>query len=41
MIELRANETSLLFTTYDRLGDIDQGAIVDNKRLGRTLQMIK
>lgn len=40
-IELRANGTSLPFTTYDRLGDIDQGAIVDNKRLGRTLQMIK
>lgn len=33
--------TSLPFTTYDRLGDIDQEAIVDNKRLGRTLQMIK
>lgn len=38
-IELRANGTSLPFTTYDRLGDIDQGAIVDNKRLGRMLQI--
>jgi hypothetical protein len=22
-------------TTYDRLGELDQGAIIDNKRLGR------
>jgi len=27
--------------TYDRLQEIDQGAIVDNKRLGRTLEFIK
>ncbi|MXR94050.1 ISNCY family transposase, partial [Klebsiella pneumoniae] len=26
--------------TYDRLSEIDQGAIVDNKRLGRTLEFI-
>lgn len=29
------------FITYDRLGELDQGAIVDNKRLGRALEMIK
>ncbi|GCE74177.1 hypothetical protein SEA27A368_40100 [Salmonella enterica] len=29
-IELRANDTSLPFITYDRLGELDQGAIVDN-----------
>ncbi|EAQ8850447.1 ISNCY family transposase [Salmonella enterica] len=40
-IELRANGTSLPFITYDRLGELDQGAIVDNKRLGRALEMIK
>jgi len=26
---------------YDRLSEIDQGAIVDNKRLGRTLEFIR
>lgn len=36
-----ANGTSLPFITYDRLGELDQGAIVDNKRLGRALEMIK
>ena len=40
-IELRASGTSLPFTTYDRLGELDQGAIIDNKRLGRALEMIK
>lgn len=40
-VELRANGSSLPFITYDRLGELDQGAIVDNKRLGRALQMIK
>lgn len=40
-IELQANGTSLPFITYDRLGELDQGAIVDNKRLGRALEMIK
>lgn len=40
-IELRANGTSLPFITYDRLGELDQGGIIDNKRLGRALEMIK
>ena len=34
--ELRLNGTLLPYSTYDRLSEIDQGAIVDNKRLGRT-----
>ncbi|KLW85413.1 hypothetical protein SP99_04575 [Enterobacter sp. BIDMC92] len=36
-----ANDTSLPFITYDRLGELDHGAIVDNKRLGCELEMIK
>ncbi|MBX9432475.1 ISNCY family transposase [Ralstonia pseudosolanacearum] len=36
-IELWADGTALPYTTYDRLSAIDQGAIVDNKRLGHTL----
>ncbi|HEM6842109.1 TPA: ISNCY family transposase, partial [Providencia stuartii] len=39
--ELRLNGIPLPFITYDRLSDVDQGAIVDNKRLGRTLELIK
>lgn len=38
--ELRANGTSLPFITYDRQGALNQGAIVDNKRLVRALEMI-
>ncbi|HUX83280.1 MAG TPA: ISNCY family transposase [Halothiobacillus sp.] len=38
-IEPRANGGPLPFTTYDRLSEIDHGAIVDNKRLGHVLQM--
>ncbi|MGA3706377.1 ISNCY family transposase [Ralstonia nicotianae] len=36
-VELWADGTALPYTTYDRLAQIDQGAIVDNKRLGHTL----
>jgi len=39
--EVRMNGVSLPYSTYDRLSEIDQGAIVDNKRLGRTLEFIK
>lgn len=39
--ELRLNGVALPYSTYDRLSEIDQGAIVDNKRLGRTLEFIK
>ncbi|EAA7710138.1 ISNCY family transposase [Salmonella enterica] len=39
--ELRLNGVILPYSIYDRLQEIDQGAIVDNKRLGRTLDFIK
>ncbi|KLE99864.1 hypothetical protein YA25_22345 [Klebsiella aerogenes] len=39
--ELRLNGVVLPYSTYDRLQEIDQGAIVDNKRLERTLEFIK
>lgn len=39
--ERRLNGAILPYSTYDRLQEIDQGAIVDNKRLGRTLDFIK
>jgi hypothetical protein len=38
-IELRGGGTALPYTTYDRLPEIDQGAIVENKRLGHVLQI--
>ena len=38
-IELRANGQALPYTTYDRLPVVDQGAIVENKRLGHALQV--
>lgn len=37
--ELRLNGVSLPYSTYDKLSEIDQGTIVDNKRLGRALEM--
>jgi len=36
-VELWADGASLPCTTYDRFPEIDQGVIVDNKRLGHTL----
>jgi hypothetical protein len=38
-IEIRVNGAALPCVRYDRLSEIDQGAVVENKRLGRTLQM--
>lgn len=38
-IEPRANGIALPYTIYDRLSEVDQGAIVDNKRLGHVLQL--
>lgn len=38
-IEVRANGTALPYRIYDRLPEVDQGAIVDNKRLGHVLQV--
>ena len=38
-IEIRANGTALAYRQYDRLSDMDQGAVVDNKRLGHVLEV--
>ena len=38
-IEIRAAGISLPYSTYDKLGAIDQGAIVENKRLGHALRI--
>jgi hypothetical protein len=38
-IEVRADGTALPYTIYDRLSEVDQGAIVENKRLGHVLQI--
>jgi hypothetical protein len=38
-IEIRAAGVSLPYCTYDKLGAIDQGAIVENKRLGHALRI--
>jgi len=38
-IEIRANGAALSYRQYDRLSEIDQGAVVDNKRLGHVLQV--
>ena len=39
--EIRLNGSAFSYSTDDRLSEIDQGAIVDNKRLGHTLEFIK
>jgi len=38
-IELRNGTTAIPYTTYDRLPEVNQGAIVENKRLGQVLQI--
>jgi homeodomain-containing protein len=38
-IEIRAAGVSLPYSTYDTLGTIDQGEIVENKRLGHVLRV--
>ena len=38
-IELRANDYVLPYVRYDRLPDVDQGTIVENKRLGHVLKI--
>jgi hypothetical protein len=38
-IELRADEQVLPYRQYDRLAEIDQGAIVEHKRLAHVLQV--
>jgi hypothetical protein len=39
LIELWAQAASLPYMPYDRLSQIDQGAVVDHKRLGHALQL--
>jgi hypothetical protein len=38
-IEIRVAGVSLPYSIYEKLGAVDQGAIVDNKRLGHVLQI--
>jgi hypothetical protein len=38
-IEIRAAGLKVPYSTYDKLGAIDQGAIVENKRLGHALRI--
>ena len=38
-IEIRAAGKSLPYSTYDKLGTIDQGEVVENKRLGSVLRV--
>jgi hypothetical protein len=38
-IEIRSGRTSLPYSTYDKFSVINQGAIVENKRLGHALQV--
>jgi transposase len=38
-IELRAGGVALPCLPYDKLADIDQGAVIEHKRLGHTLQV--
>ena len=40
-VELRSHGTVLPYSAYDRLSEVDQGAIVDNKRLGHALAVAK
>jgi len=40
-IELRANGAALAYSIYDKLPEVDQTAIVENKRLGHVLQIIQ
>ncbi|AJG23422.1 Mobile element protein [Cupriavidus basilensis] len=40
-IEPRVNGTALPYAIYDRLSEIDQGAIVDNKRIGHVLLLVR
>ena len=38
-VEIRVAGVSLPDSTYDKLGAVDRGTIVENKRLGRVLQV--
>ncbi|WP_174825345.1 hypothetical protein [Paraburkholderia madseniana] len=38
-IEIRADGSALPCSRYDRLSEIDQGAVIENKRLGHALRV--
>ena len=40
-MEIRVGGEALPYSLYDKLGAVDQGAIVDNKRLGHVLQIVQ
>jgi hypothetical protein len=40
-IEIRAGGMVVPYSVYDKLGEIDQGTVVENKRLGQVLQIAK
>lgn len=40
-IEIRAEGVVVPYETYDRLPQVDQGAIVENKRLGHVLEVVQ
>ena len=40
-VEIRVGGQALPYSIYDKLGAVDQGAIVDNKRLGHVLQIVQ
>jgi hypothetical protein len=40
-VEIRVGGEALPYSLYDKLGAVDQGAIVDNKRLGHVLQIVQ
>jgi hypothetical protein len=40
-IEVRANGAALAYKCYDRLGEMDQGEVVEHKRLGHVLQVAR
>jgi len=40
-IEIRTASTSLPYSEFDKLGELDQGQIVENKRLGHVLQVVQ
>jgi hypothetical protein len=38
-MEIRANGVALRYVQYDKLSEIDQGAVIEHKRLGHTLRV--
>jgi len=38
-IEIRAAGVALRYVPYDKLAEIDQGAVIEHKRLGHALQV--